>query len=210
MPPRIRRPAASKALAKSKPKVKVAPRQSGRKLKKPDPGTHWVAVENFEIKIGDQLHLRGTYKGKPAECIGQVQALVQDTEGSWMRLSLTGSPNPEIQEWKQAPTGEFYANRKPLVNPLSAEVEGLFCVQDVREVDPALEWKSNLVDLIRHGAGLQGLEALAQDLGYGSGGIGPMPPPVPEARAPAEEQTKKLKGAARVRAMFFSKGPKSA
>ncbi|CAE7467035.1 unnamed protein product [Symbiodinium natans] len=181
---------------------KVQAKGESRKLKKPDPGTHWVAVENFEIKIGDQLHLRGTYKGKPAECIGQVQALVQDTEGSWMRLSLTGSPNPEIQEWKQAPTGEFYANRKPLVKPLSTEVEGLFCVQDVREVDPTLEWKSNLVDLIRHGAGLQGLEALAQDLGYGSGGIGPMAPPVPEARAPVEEQTKKLKGAARVRAML--------
>ena len=41
----------------------------------------------------------------------------------------------------------------------------LFCAQDVREVDPTLEWKSNLVELMRQEKGLAGLEAIARTWG---------------------------------------------
>ena len=211
MPPRIRPAASRRSISKSKAKGKATPggsrfgqkpRRSSKTPKGADLSSGWIAVQNFKAKIGEQVHLRGTYQGKPAECIGQVEALVHDAEGSWMRLALTGSPNPEIQQWRQAHTGEFFANHKPLAKPLSTEVEGLFCVQDVREVDPSLGWKSNLLDLIRQGAGLQGLEALAQDMGYGAGGIGPNLPPAPETPAPAQAPPKRLRGAARVKAML--------
>ena len=62
-----------------------------------------------------------------------------------------------LREREAAPEG---------LKALDPLLEGLFCAQDVREVDPTLEWKSNLVELMRQGKGLAGLEAIARDLGY--------------------------------------------
>ena len=68
-------------------------------------------------------------------------------------------------------------SRKPLEILLDAE--GLFCGHEVREVDPLLEWKSNLIELVRNQDALPGLEAAARDLGYGvnPGGVENLPVP---------------------------------
>ena len=41
---------------------------------------------------------------------------------------------------------------------------------------PDLKWKSNLIELTRQAPGLAGLEAVAHDLGYGTGPAGFEPP----------------------------------
>ena len=208
MAPR-RRPAASRprarsgevaAAAKANPRVRLPNRSAAPRKPKPKAKSGWIPLQEFSASVGQQVHLKGTYKGTPAECVAQIQSLVHDSEGSWMKLALTGSPSPEIREWKRQrlPSEEFYANQKPLAKTPSPELDGLFFVQEVKEVDPDLEWKSNLVDLIRNGQGLAGLEGVARDLGYGVGDLGP---PLPEAKAPGLDQPKTLKGTARVKAM---------
>ena len=68
--------------------------------------------------MGQQLHLKGTYKGVPAECVGEVEGLLDDREGQWMKINLTGTLNAELQEWKRSHSEAFYANRKPLTQDL--------------------------------------------------------------------------------------------
>ena len=73
-----------------------------------------------------------------------------------------GIPGRGAEGWRKKTSEEFYVNRKPLLKALDPLLEGLFCAHDVREVDPTLEWKSNLVELMRQGEGLAGLEAIAR------------------------------------------------
>ena len=91
----------------------------------------------------------------------------------------------------------------PSQKELDPQIPGLFCVHEIREVDPVLEWKSNLLDLQRNGTGLAGLAAVARDLGYGVN-LGEkdhpvLPPPRPDGGT--ESKPKKLRGKARVRDM---------
>ncbi|CAE7224498.1 unnamed protein product [Symbiodinium necroappetens] len=157
----------------------------------------WKALRDFVPQVGQQLHLKGTYRGVPAECVGEVEGLLDDREGQWMKLNLTGTLNAELQEWKRSHSEGFYANRKPLAQDLDPQLDGLFCVRELREVDPLLEWKSNLLNLVGSPGELGGLAAVAQDLGYGvnPGGLGTSPPP-PASRneGGVPERQKRLKG----------------
>ena len=203
-PPRRQSPlAAAKAKAKGKDQSGTRP----QRRKRQDLGVQgfgtWQKLEDAEFKVGQQIHLKGTYKGQPAECVGEIEALVEDQEGPWLRLRLTGSSHQPLQEWRKSCQDEFYVNRKTLLKTINPGVEGLFCAREVNEVDPMLEWKSNLIELERQGQGLAGLEAVAQDLGYGIGQVGGLDPP--PRRAAAEEtpvKAKRLGGKARVRNMI--------
>ena len=218
MAARLRRPAAAKAKARNRraplaeghrspkplPKPKRArapsrrPPQKTRAGDKPLLTSGWVTLRDFKVEVGQQLHLKGVFQGDEAERVGEVEAVLRDTEGEWMKLALTGSPNATIREWKRAQAGEFYANMKPLVKPIDPKLGGLFSVVELKEVDqevdPALEWKSNLIDLIREGPGLPGLEQAAADLGYGVGGLDP-----PPMRPAGEEPPKKTQKTERTR-----------
>ena len=219
MAPR-RRPAAAKAVPRirnpphrreanvaPKAKARAAPRSLGgsrKRAAKPEAqhSAGWIALQDYNPQVGQQLHMRGTYRGERAEIVGEVGELVEDKEGEWMKINLTGSTNAAIQEWRKQHLDGFFANRKPRVKALDPDVEGLLCVEHLREVDPLLSWKANLVDLQGGGPGLPGLEAVARDLGYGvdPGGVA-APPPV--IREPAENsKPKRLKGKARVKNMI--------
>ena len=168
------------------------------------PSSEWKPIKDFAIRVGQQLHLRGTYQGHPAECVGEVKSLIDDQEGEWIQLSLTGSPDAALKDWRKKTSEEFYVNRKPLLKALDPLLEGLFCAHDVREVDPTLEWKSNLVELMRQGEGLAGLEAIARDLGYTHpAGVRAKatPPPREDEREGEPDRPKKIRGRARVRDM---------
>ena len=190
-----------------KAKSKNQSRTKPRSRKQQDLGLEgfgtWKPLEDVEFKVGQQIHLKGTYKGQPAECVGEIEALVQDQEGPWLRLRLTGSSHQPLQEWRKSGQDEFYVNRKTLLKTMDPGVEGLFCAHEVNEVDPLLEWKSNLIELGREGQGLAGLEAVAQDLGYGIGPAAGFKPPhqqgVTEGTPP---KAKRLSGKARVRNMI--------
>ena len=122
-----------------------------------------------------------------------------------MRLSLTGSPCNAIQDWKRSRQDEFFANRKPLVKALDKALEGLFSAQEVKEVDPLLEWKSNLADLLKEKEALPGLAAVARELGYGalSGEeLRDTHPPGPAEPLRITPKPKKLRGRARVKQMI--------
>ena len=220
MAPR-RRPAAARAAraeAKVKPrrpsrsakaKAKAPPRSTTPRRRKVEVGgetpSGWSPVQGFEFKVGQQVHLRGTYRGESTEIVGEVEGLVDDREGQWVKLKLSGTPRVPLKEWRKDHPEEFYVNRKPLLKPLDPGVEGLFCALDVKEIDPLLEWKSNLTDLMRDGDGLPGLVDVARDLGYGvsPGGVDLVPPPC-EGREVAEppEKAKKLRGKQRVKLML--------
>ena len=159
MAPR-RRPAAFKAVgAKAKSRsvmggANPAPENGNRRAsRRRNPGKEhseelsWKPLVEFSVQMGQQLHLRGTYQGEPAERVGEVQEMTQHREGHWMKLQLTGSPTSRIREWRQSHTEGFYANHKVLARPIPAEAEGLFSVHDIRDLDP----KSNLVNLQREG-----------------------------------------------------------
>ena len=193
-----------KAGAKAKAASKPSPRR-GSSRSKAKVLSGWKGLQAFIPQVGQQLHLKGTYKGIPAECVGEVEGLLDDREGQWMRLNLTGTLDAELQEWRRSHSEPFYANRKPLPKELDPQLDGLFCAREVREVDPRLDWKSNLIDLVGNPEGLTGLAAVAEDLGYGvnPGGLGASPPP-PAIRTEGEapERTKRLKGKARVKLMI--------
>ncbi|CAE7720218.1 unnamed protein product, partial [Symbiodinium microadriaticum] len=154
----------------------------------------WGAVNYLKREDAQSGGLLETY---------QVKSLINDQEGEWIQLSLTGSPDSALKEWRKRTSEEFYVNRKPLPKALDPTLEGLFDAHDVREVDPTLEWKSNLVELMRQGDGLPGLEAVAQELGYGR------PTNIRETAAPPPREDKheegfgpkKIRGRARVRDM---------
>ena len=122
-----------------------------------------------------------------------------------MKLSLAGTPDVALQEWKRSRSEEFYANRSPLSKDLDPQVDGFFCVRELKEVDPALEWKSNLIELVGDPSGLPGLAAVAADLGYGVSpgerGIDAPLSPVPKQDPTLPELPKKLKGKARIKSM---------
>ena len=194
------------AAAAVKAKGKTQSRTKLRSRKQQDLGVQgfgtWKPLEDVEFKVGQQIHLKGTYKGQPAECVGEIEALVQDQEGPWLRLRLTGSSHQPLQEWRKSCQDEFYVNRKTLLKPMDPGVEGLFCAREVNEVDPLLEWKSNLIELGRRGQGLAGLEAVAQDLGYGIGPAGGFEPPHQRVTEGTPPKSKRLSGRARVRNMI--------
>ena len=197
--------------AKAEPQAKARARARGRSHRRPgkplaDDSSSWKPVQDWNPQIGEQVHLRGTYRGEPSECVGEVEGLVEDREGLWVKLALTGSPHEVLREWRRSHTDEFYVNRKPLLKSLDPQLQELFCVHDAREVDPMLEWKSNLLDLRGEAAALPGLASVARDLGYGvfPGGVGPSAPsPHPQKEDPgAGGKPKKLKGKARIKCMI--------
>ena len=198
----------SKAGATAKAKAKATTKPSPRRRSSRPRGkglSAWKALRDFVPQVGQQLHLKGTHRGVPAECVGEVEGLLDDREGQWMKLNLTGTLNAELQEWKRSHSEGFYANRKPLAQDLDPQLDGLFCVRELREVDPLLEWKSNLLNLVGSPGELDGLAAVAQDLGYGvnPGGLGTSPPP-PASRneGGVPERQKRLKGKARIKSMI--------
>ena len=195
--------------SKARAKAKANPRaRRGKSTPRPEDLSGWKSLQEWVPVIGQQLHLRGTYQGESAECIGQVEGFVTDREGEWVKIKLTGSPHSNLQEWRRSCQEEFFVNRHPLLTELDPRLQGLFCAQEFREVDPALGWKSNLLDLQMGTGGLPGLAAVAHELGYGvnpGGGHPPVPPPV---RSVGEEalspKTKRLKGNARIKHMVKS------
>ncbi|CAE7698386.1 unnamed protein product, partial [Symbiodinium sp. KB8] len=215
MAPR-RRPAAAlvprpktRVRSKAKAKAKANPRaRRGKSTPRPEDLSGWKSLQEWTPVIGQQLHLRGTYQGESAECIGQVEGFVTDREGEWVKIKLTGSPHSNLQEWRRSCQEEFFVNRHPLLTELDPRLQGLFCAQEFREVDPALGWKSNLLDLQMGTGGLPGLAAVAHELGYGvnpGGGHPPVPPPVrPVGEEALSPKTKRLKGKARIKHMVKS------
>ena len=204
--PRRARGLRPKAVPKRKAKARPTPnnRRKGEEHHPPRKDTPWKLVQDFAFQVGHQVHLKGKYKGDAAECVGEVESLVEDQEGQWIKLDLTGTPHVGLQEWRKSCQDAFYANRAPLLKSLDAGVDGLFCAREVREVDPLLEWKSNLTELRRDLEALPGLEAVARDLGYGvTGGVGNLLPPPPAQREEGESAKKprKLRGKERVRQM---------
>ena len=134
--------------------------------------------------------------------MGEVENLLEDREGHWLTLRLTGTPHQSLSEWRKSHNDEFYVNRKPLLKSVGAGVEGVFVATEFREVEPSLEWKSNCIDLSYPGEGLPDLRAVANELGYGldGAGVGALDPGPPKGEAKSTKN-KKLKGRARVREM---------
>eukprot|EP00439_Symbiodinium_sp_Y106_P068333 s1013_g11.t1 len=89
-----------------------------------DDTSSWKPVQDWSPQIGQQVHLRGTYKGEPSECVGEVEGLVDDREGQWVKIALTGSPHEVLKYWRRSNTEEFYDNRKPLLKKLDLKFRG--------------------------------------------------------------------------------------
>ena len=89
-----------------------------------DDTSSWKPVQDWSPQIGQQVHLRGTYKGEPSECVGEVEGLVDDREGQWVKIALTGSPHEVLKYWRRSNTEEFYVNRKPLLKKLDLKFRG--------------------------------------------------------------------------------------
>ena len=198
------KPKQARRSARAKPKQARRSARAKAQLQAPrEDISTWRPLQAWNPVIGQQVHLKGTYQGESSECIGQVEGFVSDREGDWVKMKLTGSPHVALQEWRRSSNEDLFTNRHPLLSELDPRLSGIFVSQTFREVDPGVDWRSNLLELRAEGTGLAGLAAVAHDLGYGvspGGGHPQAPPPANAAEEPGSKP-KRLKGKARIKAM---------
>lgn len=163
--PALRKPAAQRTRPPPGPK-----KQTAGPNEPPQGEVDQLPWDSF--KVGAASLFCGTYQGKPSDFVGEIKAREEDCNGRWLQCYPWGSPDAPLTNWVKA---EREQGRSGLLKVHlcgkscvpEVGIEGQFHCKEVKLPAEDVEWKANLLDQ-GDGAGLPGLAALAQQMGYGA------------------------------------------